>query len=192
MENLALTAFMGGFGGAWFAIFMLVFIVVGVISNEMDSFWMGAATLLVGFFSMEFFFSIPVWASIAANPFMLAVYVVVYLAIGSLYTGVWSWPDYIRKRADNIKMDYGSFLNLNKKAGTTVNFEDFLNSNDYRYSARKNKDRLAAWVIMWPFGLVWDLSHRPAIWIWDSVYTVLGSTFENVSKNTARKIHGKL
>ena len=41
------------FGGAWLAIFMLVFIVVGVIANELDSFFMSAATLLIGFVGMQ-------------------------------------------------------------------------------------------------------------------------------------------
>jgi len=190
MENLALTAFVGGFGGAWFAMFMLFFIVVGVIANEMDSFWMGVGTLLVGLAAMEWLFQIPVWASIAANPLMLVLYAAVYLAVGSLYTGVWSWPNYIKDRADHIKMDYGSFLNKRKLKGDADSFEEFLDSSEYRYTASKNKDRLAAWVLMWPFGLIWDLSHRPARWLWNNVYAVLGTTFERVSKNTARKIHG--
>jgi hypothetical protein len=208
--------FFAAFSGAWFGIFMLAFIVIGIVANEMDSFWMGAATLLVGLAGMEFLFDVPVWASIFANPLMLLLYAAVYVAVGSLYTGLWSWPNFIREHADNIKMDYGSWKNdlirsnrvekrrtladlaQGKEAeqadeitdpNLDTSFETFLDSSNYRYPASRHKDRLAAWVLMWPFGLLWDLMHRPARWIWNTVYSGLGQVFERVSKQTARKIY---
>ncbi len=184
-----MDVFFAAFSGAWFAIFMLAFIVIGIIANEMDSFWMGAATLLIGLVGMQFLFAVPVWASIFANPLMLLLYAAVYVAIGSIYTGMWSWPNYIREHEDRIKMSYGEYRNRNKRDGIEVTFDDFLDSGSYDYKASNHKDRLAAWVLMWPFGLLWDLMHRPARWIWNTVYSGLGRVFEDVSKRTARKIH---
>lgn len=177
------------FGGAWLAIFMLAFVVVGVIANELDSFFMGAATLLVGFVGLQWIFGLPIWQTVAANPFVLILYVAVYVAIGALITGLWSWPNYIREHADNIKYAFEEHVRAQKRGGHEVTFDQFLVSISYPYKASKNKDRLAAWVLMWPFGLLWDLIHRPARWIWNVAYFGLGDVFETISKNTARKVY---
>jgi hypothetical protein len=184
-----MDVFFAAFSGAWFGIFVLAFIVIGIVANEMDSFWMGAATLLVGLAGMEFLFEVPVWASVFANPFMLVLYAALYVAVGAIYTGMWSWPNYIREHESRIKLDYGDFRNNAKRSGNEVTFDDYLDSKDYRYKASGHKDRLAAWVLMWPFGLLWDLLHRPARWVWHTVYSGFGEVFERVSKQTARKMH---
>lgn len=177
------------FGGAWLAIFLLAFIVVGVIANELDSFFIGAATLIVGFAGFQWVFGLPVWQTIAANPLMLIVYVAVYSAIGSLLTAMWNWPNYIRENSESIKYAFQDYVASQKRGGHSVTFDQFLESPSYKYKAVKNKDRLAAWVLLWPFGLLWDLINRPARWIWNIVYFGLGDVFETISKNTARKVY---
>jgi hypothetical protein len=187
MIDIAFAAF----GGAWLAIFMLAFIVVGVIANELDSFFMSAATLLIGFVGLQWMFGLPIWQTIAANPFVLILYIAVYVAVGSLITGLWSWPNYIREHAKDIDYAFEEYVRSQKRGGHEVTFDQFLDSRSYEFRASNRKDQLAAWVMMWPFGLLWDLIHRPARWIWNAVYYNLGDVFETISKYTARKIHEK-
>lgn len=177
------------FGGAWLAFFLLAFVVVGVIAVELDSFFVGVATLVVGFAGLQWMFDLPIWQTVAANPLMLIVYVAVYVAVGSLLTAMWNWPNYIKEHAESIKYGFKDYAISQKRGGHEVTFDQYLESPSYAYKAFKNKDRLAAWVLMWPFGLLWDLINRPARWIWNVVYYGLGDVFETISKNTARKVY---
>ncbi len=196
-------------GGMWLGLFALIVFASLVYSVEKDSFMLGAAILFISAVVAEFVFSFPIWASIIANPLMLLVYLGVYIAVGSLYGGFWKLPDFVKKNADIIQRDYTSWkkdkLRVDRslteelkkhitKADAVpvpdvdVSFDAFLDSDSYRFKVRNNKDRVASWVMLWPFGLTWELMHKPFIWIWNTVYYGLGHVFERINRDAARKI----
>lgn len=179
------------YNGIAFGAFVLLMFALGIVASERDSFFLGTVTIIAGLVGLDLLFAVPVWDSIKANPMMGLIYVIAYVVIGSLYTGMWRWPDYIKSHAGSIKISFGDWSIIQRKHGGDTDHESFLNSSSYHYSARKNKQRLAAWVLMWPFSLTWALSHRPAMWLFEQVYAILGEVFENVSKRTARKILNK-
>lgn len=189
METLALTAFMGGFSGVWFALFLLIFVGFGIFSAENDSFFMGTLTFIIGLGLMDFVFGVPVWATIVGNPFVIVLFLAIYIAAGAAYTGLWRWVRFIKDRGNEIERSFQSWAHSRKQEKQSADFDLFLNSDSYKFKAATHKDRLAAWVLTWPFGLLWDLMHRPARWVFNTVYNNLGVVFETVSKNTARKIH---
>jgi len=197
--------------GWWLGLFTLVLFGSLVWASESDSFFLGTAVILIGAFVAQFVFSIPVWATIIANPLLLILYVAVYVAIGSLYAGMWRLPNYIRKNADRIQTDYMNWKDrvthehsrtlrdkfrdkitateVDPNAPTVdVSFDTFLNSQSYGYSVRRNKDRVASWVLLWPAGVTWELMHKPFIWMWESVYYGLGEVFERINRDSARKV----
>lgn len=190
-------------GGLWLGLFGLVVFCSLLWASSSDSFILGSAVILVSIVIAQFVFAIPVWATIAANPLMLALYIAVYGAVGALYTAVWRLPNYVKKNSSRIQSEYETWRNsqsswkesLKRKARgedeevpADISFDAFLDSPYYSYSVRMNKDRVASWVLLWPASLTWELMHKPFIWLWDSVYYGLGKTFEKINHNQARKI----
>jgi len=184
--------FLAAFGGAWFGIFMLAVLVLGIVSAEYDSFFMGSATLLVGLAVAEFVFAVPVWAAIVANPLMVLMIIALYVAVGALYTALWRWPDWINTRAPAIKSAFADWTRDNNgmpvEGGYATAFEAFTHSYKYRdFTAAENKERLSTWTLMWPWSLFWVLANRPARWIWNQSYCVLGQLFDKVGRAQARR-----
>lgn len=182
-------------GGLWLGLFGLV-VLAGILwANSVDSFILGCAVIFISLIVAQFWFAIPVWATIAANPFMILIYGLLYGAIGAVYTALWRLPNFIKKNSDNIQNDYKSWkqdrLSWNSKAHNETkdtSFETFLNSDYYNYSVKQNKDRVASWVLLWPTSLTWELIHKPFVFLWDNVYYGLGKVFEKINHDQAKKI----
>jgi hypothetical protein len=182
-------------GGLWLGLFGLV-VLSGILwASSVDSFILGSAVIFISLVAAQFLFAIPVWATLAANPLMLIVYIAFYGAIGAVYTGLWRLPNYVKKNSAEIQSDYNSWKSnqdgWNRKGHDETrdaSYEAFLNSTSYRFSVKNNKDRVASWVLLWPTSLMWELIHKPFIWLWDSVYFGLGKVFENINHNQAKKI----
>ncbi|SRR6056297_298992 len=164
-----------------------VFVAAGIIAAEMDSALMSVATFVIGLITLSWGFGVPIWATFTANPLMIVGAIIIYIAVGAAYTAVWKWPDFIRKNREIILREYNDWAHKNQNGDNS--FEAYLESSNYEYNAYQHKERLGTWVGMWPFSFVWDVSRRPAIWLWNVTYTSLGEAFQNIGKRTARKIH---
>lgn len=169
---------------------LFLFVIAGIVSAEMDSAIMASATFVIGLLTLNYGFGISVLAVIATNPLWLIGAIVLYVALGSLYTAVWRWPEYIRKHRDSVMKEYTRWAkNLNETEDNS--FDAFLDSDSYEYNASQHKERLGTWVGMWPFSLFWELLRKPAIWVWKTAYASLGELFQKIGRNTARKMHNK-
>lgn len=71
-------------------------------------------------------------------------------------------------------------------------FDAFLDSDAYKYNAGQHKERLGTWVTMWVFSLFWELLRKPARWLWNTAYTSFARMFQNIGRNTARKLHNNI
>lgn len=200
---------MASAAGFWLGLYLLVTLGSVIWASETDSFLVGIGVILIAWAVGEWVFGIPILASIIANPFMLIVYAVLYIAVGSIYTRLWKLPNFVKKNSDRIQSDYASWKDtktrrndmdwrdkargmiqgeVEEKEQVDVSFETFLNSSSYEYSVRNNKDRVASWVMLWPASITWELSHKPFIWAWEQVYYGLGRVFEKANHDMARKI----
>lgn len=200
---------MASAAGFWLGLYLLVTLGSVIWASETDSFLVGIGVILIAWAVGEWVFGIPILASIIANPFMLIVYAVLYIAVGSIYTRLWKLPNFVKKNSDRIQSDYASWKDtktrrndmdwrdkargmiqgeVEEKEQVDVSFETFLNSSSYKYSVRNNKDRVASWVMLWPASITWELSHKPFIWAWEQVYYGLGRVFEKANHDMARKI----
>ena len=203
-EAIAISA-----AGVWLALY--VFILIGTLfwASEIDSFIIGTSVLIVGFAVGQFALKLPLYAMLAANPLLAIAYIVIHIAVGALYTSMWRLPVYIRKNGSIIQTQYNEWkdritrdadrvyreenrgnyqANKSEKPVIDTSFDTFLNSSSYRFAVRNNKDRVASWVLLWPVDLVWEMIHKPFIWLWDMVYYGLGDVLERINKNIARKI----
>lgn len=189
MNGIELAAFSGAFAGSMmFVVFLIAFIAIAIFVSELDNFFAGAVTLIAGFAIMDWWFAIPVWATLLANPMMLVASIAVYVAIGSTVTRLWSWPNFIEEHAEGIRRSYENWSMDRARSKQSTDFEEYLNSDSYGYPAWRHKNKLSSWVLMWPFVVAWDASHRPFIWVYNQVHDLLGEMFERDSKRIARKI----
>lgn len=195
--------------GFWLGLYLLVAFGSLIWASERDSFFLGLAVIAISWAIGEFFFGLPILASIISNPFMLIVYIALFIAAGSLYTAMWRLPNFIKDNAEGIQIDYAQWKDMKtreaditwrskirdsipiekeEKQSVDISYDTFLESNSYNYSVRKNKDRVASWVLLWPASIAWELMHKPFIWLWENVYFGLGKVFERINKDAARKI----
>lgn len=184
-----IASFAGAFGGVWFAIMLLIFVVAGVAASEYDNVVLGGITLLLGLTAIQWLGGIPIWAAVVANPLLVLLFVVVYVAIGAAYAGLWRFRVYVNHHNGEIMSHYRSYLRSEKVEDSNENFEKYLGSDSYKFGANCNKNRLGNWTLMWPFALGWELSHKPFIALYNKIYYMLGDMFDDISKRAARGIY---
>lgn len=173
----------------WFMLFLGGFGLLGILAVEIGSLLAVGAIVLSFVVLLKWFFEISAVAVVIANPMLIVPIIVGYIIMGSMYAGFWRWPDYLRSKADDIQgrfVDYCKSHNLDRKESAFVEFSE---STYYKgkYGVGVNKEMLSVWVLMWPFALLWELSHRPITWIWNTVYNMLGNMFTRVGVKTARR-----
>jgi hypothetical protein len=182
-------------GGFWFFLFVIAIFACGIISAEHDNMFAGASTIIVLALGAQFLFGIPVFGSIIANPLLLVVGVVAYIGIGLAYAVLYRYSDYLTRKAVNIKMKWGDFqIAFKKEHGNAVTptRDDFRNSYSYReFTPKYNADRIAAWVMMWPWAVFWDLSHKPLLWLYNNLYSLAGRSLDRVGARVSDKILDK-
>lgn len=174
-------------GGVWFALFVLAALISLIVSIENDSFFLGTAALIIIAGIAQFVFGIAVLATIIANPLATLFFVVFYIALGAAYAGFWRLPDFVNSRSEEIEKAFIYFSKHSKDK--SVSHDEFLNSTEYeKFTVRYNKDAVASWVLLWPAGIIWELSHKPVRWIWNQVYYGLGESFEKLNRRAVSKV----
>jgi hypothetical protein len=166
-------------------IFIIVALIIAIVAAESDNFIFTTATMLATFAALQLLFGVPVWGAIVANPLNIILFTVLYVAAGAAYTAVWRWPEFLRERSHKIKDSYESWAAKHP----TLIMADFKESYDYSsYKAGNNADKLANWVLAWPFSMVWELARKPAIMLWKVTYDVLGTMFTRIGHHVTDKI----
>lgn len=185
-ETLALL------GGFWFFLFVVVVLAAGILCAEFDSFFGAAATLIVGLISLDILFGYAVWQSIVANPFVVVLYLAAYTAIGLAYGIFFRYADFLKKKKESVKRAWGDYqLEYRKTNGadSTPTREGFRESYKYKeFTPSYNSDRIAAWVMLWPWAVFWDLCHKPFRFIYDNLYTFAGRMLDAVGARVSNKI----
>lgn len=193
--------FFGLTGGFWFVAFMILFLVSGIVSTQYDNFFWGTLTLVTGLAIMQWVFGVPVWATLYANPLIMLVIASIYLFIGAVYAGFWKFRNYVISSEGKIKSEFSAWVKNSPSCNSKEDFErlvnsdsmfdDYLDSPFYCMAPSKHINKLANWTLMWPFAVIWELSHKPAIWLWNTIYSQLGTLFFEISKSTARQMRSK-
>lgn len=179
LETMALI------GGFWFFVFMIFIIGLGIVAESFDSLLGATITFIITLMGLQFLFGIPVWASIAANPLVLVLVLAMYIATGLCYAIIYKYPHFLKNNEDDIKREWNKFSNQTEPATK----EDFMNSSYYiRYTPSQNADRITAWVVLWPWGLLWDLISKPTTWLYNNIYSLAGKLLDSVGKKFLDRI----
>lgn len=182
-----------GAGLFWPLIAVIAFVIMGVYASEYDNVLAGIISMVLGLGVLEFIGGYPIWATLVANPLMIFVYALIFLALGAAYAGVWRFRNRVLDGREIIISRYRNYLESKSKPieDTPQAYEDFLESSYYPFSASKNKSLLANWTLLWPFALGWELSHKPFIAIYNKIYYWLGDMYDHISKSAARSMYKK-
>ena len=178
LETLALV------GGFWFFLLVVFILAVGIISSEFDSILGGIVTFIL--LAVALFYS-GALSAIAGTPLLVILGLIVYVAAGFAYAILIRYPDYLQKYATYIQRDWEVFQE--NRSGDTVTREDFYSSSAYsEYTPKYNADRITAWVALWPWSLVWDLTHKPVRWLHKKLYNLAGEMLDRIGKRVFNRI----
>lgn len=174
-------------GGVWIALAALLVVIGLLYSTHNESFFLGLGVIFLAILAGEYLLGLGIFAAIAANPFVLLFGLGGYAVIGTLYAAWWKMPNFLDSKKDSISKRYDIWKSRLDK-DQDPSYEEFLNSQSYPYSVRDNKDRVASWVLLWPLNILWELSHKPFVWVWEKAYYGIGRVLENVNSKHATKI----
>ena len=121
--------------------------------------------------------------------FVLPVLIIAYVLAGSAYAIWYRYPRFLKSNQDAIRESYDKFLKSKNLDENDQSYEAFLDDEAYlRYRPGKNLNSIFNWVLMWPWGLAWDLLHRPIVYTYNTMYAWIGSGLESVGKWQTRRI----
>jgi len=172
-ETLALL------GGFWFFLLIVIVFAAGALSCEYDSITGGIFTILLLIGGLQLL-GYPIFSTIISSPFVIFLLLFGYIAAGAAYAIIYRYPTFLGKNKSNIEKAYNSWEHEGAKS-------PFETSHHFReFSPGYNVDRITSWVMLWPWGMLWSLSHRPFIWVYDTVYVWIGKVLDSVAKRFIR------
>lgn len=176
--------FLGLLGGFWFFLFVCFIIVVGGLSSENDSL-IGAVATFIALIAGFILFGIPVFSTAVEYIAFTVLLLVAYIVIGLVYAIYFKFPDFLKSKSENIKTTWNNW----KQKYPDGTREEFLKSGDYMvYTPYHNNSSITVWTALWPWGLAWDLIHKPVKFIYNSVYDIAGKMLDGVTKRVTSKI----
>jgi hypothetical protein len=179
---------LGTIGGIWFLLFIVIIFVGGIISAEFDSLIGAVLTFAFMFGGFLLFFDLPFSLGLFESIFMVATGVVGYVIIGLMY-GIWyRYSDWLYSQSERMKRRYGDYA-LSLEKDQTPTKDGFRSSNYYdEFKPIRNLDRITAWIALWPWAVFWDLCHKPARLIYNTVYDIAARALDAVNKKISDKI----
>jgi len=182
---------LGNIGGIWFLLFTIAIVGGGIIAAEFDSVVGAVITYVIMIAGFTFVFDLPFEVGLFSGLFMTVIGVVVYVGIGLVYGVQYRYGGWLKDQATNMKMDYADYEKDATAMGETPSKDGFRASRKYdAYRPKHNLDRITAWIALWPWALFWDLCHKPARWIYNTVYDIAARGLDAVNKRISDKILG--
>jgi hypothetical protein len=171
------------FGTFWFWLFvsgMIIWIIYGIEKHESGVeatilliasfivlYFLGAASLIKGFFSFMFY-----------NPGTFIFYVFLYIFCGILY-GIYKWYIFCLNRRDKAIQNAKSYR-LN------VNIQEEI--NHYKPDILNHKGTFIRWMTYWPFSAIWTLLNDPIRRLYNSVFNLLSNLLQKISDNIFKDV----
>jgi hypothetical protein len=146
-------------------IIIATILVIGCIASEIDSFSGGAFTLVALVTLVQLWFGINIWASFLASPTLAVIILVAYIAVGMAYAVFVRFPRFLSAQQNQIDSAWTQFKRDNP--GAEQDEQAFRDNHRFRpFTASANEHRIAAWTMLWPWGVTWDATNRPVRWIY--------------------------
>jgi hypothetical protein len=183
--------FIGLLGGFWFFCFVLLILVSGIFSAELDNFIGAGLTLIALIFGAQLFFDVPIIETIIDKPIVIIFAAVVYVLIGICYAVIYRYSRWLKSRAKEITVKWHSFQSAYEKdhKGEYPTTDEFRNSSHFRtFKPSSNVELITTWIIVWPWAVSWDLCNRPIRYIYKNTRTGVGKMLDSVGSKVTEKI----
>lgn len=183
-----LFASVGGFG---FFVVMMFIIAVGVISAESDSVVGAVVTFVFLAGTMVFMGHWPSASTLWENLLMIAAGMIAYIGIGLVYGVLYRYAGWLKTEKVYVQVEYKRFVSeyTKKNNGDYPSNDEFRDSSHYEpFTPLYNADRIAIWVVLWPWAVFWDLCHKPIRFVYNTAYDIAAKALASVSRRISDKI----
>jgi hypothetical protein len=154
----------------WFWIVFGVWALILFVSVETDRPGVATITSLAFFGVFAYWGALPggggVLATLAANPFTVALLLVGFFVLGTVWAVV-KWWFYVRRLAEKRR--------------------EQLEAGDVRYgkikkpSVSENKSRIMTWMCFWPFSFIWTMIDDPVRMVFKAIYTKIRGLLQRIA-----------
>ena len=163
-----------------------IVLVIGIASIEYDNWYGGFVSFLAVGVAAQWWFQVPVWATVLANPMLGIAALVAYILVGLAYATMIRFPRWIRACEPRIQSAWEDYVRRNP---TDHSEEAFRESYSFRdFTASHNGDRIASWAVLWPWGVAWDLVNRPVRFIYRNLHTLFSRILASVERRAIRRV----
>lgn len=146
---------------------------------------------VVTFLLLGLFGDFNVWTATTEHPFLAIGAVLIYLAVGTLYS-FGKWWRYVKLASRKLKDEIAEFLAAHKLEGDKIPdelLEEWLGSprrSGYRRRntkpiARENKARIMSWMVYWPWSMFWTVINDPIKKAFKAIFQELQATYQRIS-----------
>lgn len=127
------------------------------------------------------------------HTYEVAFYALIYFVAAVIY-GTFRWYLFLRDRAAEYQKErderlptwltQNSYADLSSEKAQ-LEFRNYMRgcmSGEFPPHPRNNKARIVAWMAYWPFSALWVFTHRPLMWIWDTVHDFTANLYARMSR----------
>jgi hypothetical protein len=184
-------------GGLGFYVFLGLLTIVMWAALENEKHFLATLSMVAAFVLFSFLGGCNVFAFTLHNLPLMLTYALVYVVAG-LFWSIAKWWFYVRGRVDKLLELRAEFLE-GKKLPSNTPWTDELqkdfNSHCYaaaelarRPVARKNKSKILAWMVYWPWSLTWTMINDPIMKLFRALFKRFHGLFEAISKSAYKGI----
>jgi hypothetical protein len=185
---------------------LFVIFCIATVLIEVERFGWATLTMIAALVLAQFCNIVDIWGAISHNAVSTALYVLGYLVIGVVWSFV-KWFSFLMAFRDKFRQEREDFLN-SRGLGSIPNasvpdnlledFHNFLrrsytvisfrgNALSQRPRASNNKERIVAWMALWPPSLIGTLLNDPI----KRLFTWLFNAFKALYQKMADAIFAK-
>lgn len=150
----------------WIVVFLLVEFIIITLLVENDHAGWALTAIFAGLCIYEFFIQrgsvMSALVYVRENPFVIVGYSFLWVLVGVAWS-VLKWYEFLK----HVKRE-------RDKVGIKVHPSE--------YTPDRHKDKLVAWMIYWPFSMLWYMIHSPIRRLYNWVYEMVLGVYDNIHK----------
>lgn len=183
----------GLIGSLWFWVSFCLFWLVVYAVHE-DEFWPPLIGVIVGFFALHWWSSLPVMTFVKENYLTIFQYTFAYLGIGIVWSFV-KWYFFLVGKKEEYNEIRRKFLERTKIKDLTEWTDEIrdawaaeLKYKNFPPKASDNKSRITTWMIYWVFSAVGTVFGTFLTDIFNHIYNLFGNLYDKLSRFVFRDI----
>jgi len=157
-----------------------------VFFSETERLWSGILLALGAFVAFNFLVQGSAVDWIMTHWVQAILYVLAYLALGTLYTAYWKWRNYCIENARPQELtDY--LAKFTGEGHDMAKLEDEFYNNPRQFSLhpKNHYDRLVNWMLFWVFSAFWSLLHDPLTYLGKTLYRMMSGVFMSIARSAS-------